>query len=150
MCGLTLSIHLVGDDVQSSPPTDTEIFNSLCEACAARGPDAQQTWSGTFQIRGGRQVEVTLYSSVLGLRGGVHSQPIVGPRGVLGWNGQVGRYTSFTSWDAEMFDRYLAVWIWVWRIMILTGSFKRWKVGTIVCAHWVHWRARKLIDFFPV
>lgn len=84
MCGLTLSIH-------PYPPTEelSNLLESLCEACAARGPDIQSTYRNVITTNGGDQIEIVLCASVLGLRGGVVQQPIVGKRGVLGWNGQV-------------------------------------------------------------
>ena len=85
MCGLTLSIH-------PYPPSEEfqKILESLCAACAARGPDVQSTFRTVITTDEGSQIEVVLCASVLGLRGGVVQQPIVGQRGVLGWNGQVG------------------------------------------------------------
>ena len=84
MCGLTLSIH-------SYPPTEglETLLDSLCEACAARGPDVQSTFRTIVDTIDKGQIEVLLCASVLGLRGGVVQQPIVGKRGILGWNGQV-------------------------------------------------------------
>jgi asparagine synthetase B (glutamine-hydrolysing) len=85
MCGLTLSIH-------AYPPAEepSSLVESLCKACAARGPDVQSTYRTVITTDTGIQIEVLLCASVLGLRGGVVQQPIVGQRGVLGWNGQVG------------------------------------------------------------
>lgn len=40
-------------------------------------------------MSGGEQIEVRLSASVLGLRGEITQQPIIGKRGILGWNGQV-------------------------------------------------------------
>lgn len=84
MCGLTLSIHRY-------PPTEQHqaLLESLFTACAARGPDAQSTYRYRFETDDGTFIEVLLSASVLGLRGGVIQQPLVGERGVLGWNGQV-------------------------------------------------------------
>lgn len=39
--------------------------------------------------KSGAEIEITLSASVLGLRGELTAQPLVGKRGVLGWNGQV-------------------------------------------------------------
>ena len=88
MCGLTLSIH-------PYPVTASheELLESLCQTCKARGPDTQSTYSTIISIDDGSQVELRLSASVLGLRGEITQQPIVGARGVLGWNGQV----SWTS-----------------------------------------------------
>lgn len=84
MCGLTLSVH-------SYPlsPKNEALLQSLCNACAARGPDTQSTYRTTVDLNDGHQLEIVLCASVLGLRGGVVQQPIAGKRGVLGWNGQV-------------------------------------------------------------
>jgi len=86
MCGLTLSIH-------PYPATESheELLESLCQTCKARGPDTQSTHSTIFSLDDGSQVELKLSASVLGLRGEITQQPIVGSRGVLGWNGQVSR-----------------------------------------------------------
>ena len=86
MCGLTLSIH-------PYPATDLqkELLESLCETCKARGPDTQSTYSTTISFDNGNQIELRISASVLGLRGDITQQPIVGNRGVLGWNGQVSR-----------------------------------------------------------
>ncbi|ORY34239.1 asparagine synthase-domain-containing protein [Naematelia encephala] len=88
MCGLTLSIRLVPIGAVLPDP----VFDSLALACSARGPDSQRTYTHYVQHNGliGSQVEVKLVASVLGLRGeGVTVQPLVGQRGILGWNGQV-------------------------------------------------------------
>lgn len=102
MCGLTLSIH-------PYPPTEEykRLLKSLCAACAARGPDVQSTYRTIISTNEGVQIEVVLCASVLGLRGGVVQQPIVGQRGVLGWNGQVGPspssvFDKFKGWKRLM------------------------------------------------
>jgi asparagine synthetase B (glutamine-hydrolysing) len=85
MCGLTLSIHPY--PVSSSHES---LHESLCQTCKARGPDTQSTYSSILDGQGGSRIELRLSASVLGLRGEITRQPIVGKRGVLGWNGQVG------------------------------------------------------------
>jgi asparagine synthetase B (glutamine-hydrolysing) len=84
MCGLTLSIHPC-----PVTPSHEELLESLCQTCEARGPDTQSTYSTIISLNDGSQVELRLSASVLGLRGEITQQPIIGKRGVLGWNGQV-------------------------------------------------------------
>lgn len=84
MCGITLSIHPVSLDGAAHHT----LLESLIFANGARGPDTQSTYTKRFEVDGG-EVEIVLSSSVLGLRGGVVAQPLVGKRGVLAWNGQV-------------------------------------------------------------
>jgi len=86
MCGLTLSIHPYPTTVSHE-----ELLESLCETCKARGPDTQSTYSTIISLGSGSQIELRLSASVLGLRGEITQQPIIGKRGVLGWNGQVSR-----------------------------------------------------------
>lgn len=96
MCGLTLSIH-------PYPPSEEQesLLESLCAACASRGPDTQSTYRSIITAADGSQLEVVLCASVLGLRGEVTQQPIVGRRGVLGWNGQV-TISSSVKLDLEL------------------------------------------------
>lgn len=84
MCGLTLSIHPYPTTVSHE-----ELLESLCQTCKARGPDTHSTYSTIISLDDGSQVELLSSASVLGLRGEITQQPIVGARGVLGWNGQV-------------------------------------------------------------
>ena len=84
MCGLTLSVH-----PYPISESHKELLDSLCQTCAARGPDTQSTFSTTISLDDGKQLELRLSAAVLGLRGEITQQPIIGDRGVLGWNGQV-------------------------------------------------------------
>lgn len=81
MCGITLTIG----------PADSEhhrIHEALARGNALRGPDSSTTFSTVVQASNGH-VELRLTSFVLGLRGELTGQPMVGKRGVLAWNGQV-------------------------------------------------------------
>jgi hypothetical protein len=95
MCGLTLSVHPYP---MTSP--HEELLESLCETCAARGPDVQSTYSTIIILDNGARIELRLSASVLGLRGDITQQPIIGKRGVLGWNGQV----SWIWWSGARAD----------------------------------------------
>lgn len=86
MCGLTLSIRLLPTD----DPSPDEVFTSLVSANSSRGPDSSSTYTHSVHLASGHIFEVSLAASVLGLRGReVVTQPMIGKRGVLGWNGQV-------------------------------------------------------------
>lgn len=84
MCGITLSIHPVSPQTQDVHA----IHDSLAGSNDNRGPDVNSTFSHIVDVEGG-QVELRLTSSVLGLRGELTGQPLIGERGVLAWNGQV-------------------------------------------------------------
>lgn len=84
MCGLTLSVTLAG----LAPDESTQLARSLEASNAARGPNAHGVYARRIPTPYGAAL-VTLAASVLGLRGGVTAQPLVGRRGALGWNGQV-------------------------------------------------------------
>ncbi|WOO76947.1 Asparagine synthetase domain-containing protein 1 [Vanrija pseudolonga] len=86
MCGLTLTISSLA---QSAEPSNAALVRSLHAANSARGPNSQGLYTRRLDTPAG-DVLVSLSASVLGLRGeGVTAQPLVGKRGVLGWNGQV-------------------------------------------------------------
>ncbi|KAL1413258.1 hypothetical protein Q8F55_001013 [Vanrija albida] len=86
MCGLTLTISTLA---HASQPSNAALVRSLHAANSARGPNSQGLYTRRVQTPAG-QILVSLSASVLGLRGeGVTAQPLVGKRGVLGWNGQV-------------------------------------------------------------
>ncbi|RSH81467.1 hypothetical protein EHS25_006824 [Saitozyma podzolica] len=94
MCGLTLSLRLIAGspsaDAASGAADDlAPLLDSLRSSNALRGPDSSQTHIERIDLSSGRVLEVSLSASVLGLRGGLTAQPLVGKRGVLGWNGQV-------------------------------------------------------------
>ncbi|WVR03597.1 hypothetical protein IAU60_000589 [Kwoniella sp. DSM 27419] len=107
MCGLTLTIH-VAPRIPSDPGTQEDLFASLGQANARRGPDVQRSHAELVELPSGHILEVTLSCAVLGLRGDLTAQPMVGTRGVLGWNGQVfeglgvGRDENDTR---QIFDR---------------------------------------------
>ncbi|WVW81812.1 hypothetical protein I302_103809 [Kwoniella bestiolae CBS 10118] len=90
MCGLTLSIRPL-------PPSDTDpkvddtssLLDSFRSTNVQRGPDSQRTYSHTVELHDGVRIKVSLTATVLGLRGELTAQPLVGRRGVLGWNGQI-------------------------------------------------------------
>lgn len=81
MCGLTLSISPLS-------LSQADLTRSLHASNAARGPNAHGIYARRIATPGG-EVLLTLAASVLGLRGAITPQPLVGSRGVLGWNGQV-------------------------------------------------------------
>ncbi|CAD6578850.1 MAG: hypothetical protein TREMPRED_002299 [Tremellales sp. Tagirdzhanova-0007] len=92
MCGLTLSIRVLSSPYHqaSSPPSSDPIFTSLVNANSTRGPDSSNTYTHTVPLDSEHAIEVSFAASVLGLRGReVQGQPMVGARGVLGWNGQI-------------------------------------------------------------
>jgi len=91
MCGLIVSIRLLDSpNSQEEAKLHDAIITSLKEITAQRGPDAQNTYIGTFPLNADSAVEVSITASVLGLRGGgITAQPLIGKLGVLGWNGQV-------------------------------------------------------------
>lgn len=91
MCGLTLSIRLLPSPTETIPSPDP-IFTSLVMANSTRGPDASNTYTHLVSLPTGETIELSLAASVLGLRGReVVSQPVLGEKGVLGWNGQVSQ-----------------------------------------------------------
>lgn len=90
MCGITFTIRLKPPLGSPTPDSHEELFASLRRGNASRGPDCQCTYTHQVVLDDGREVEVCLSACVLGLRGqGVTSQPLVGTRGMLAWNGQV-------------------------------------------------------------
>lgn len=105
MCGLTLSIQRYPQSQEQE-----SLLESLCAACAVRGPDTQSTYRTVVAAADGQQVEVAICASVLGLRGEVTRQPIVGQRGVLGWNGQVSEAGSIPKPDPMLTSRSSTVY----------------------------------------
>ncbi|WWC58141.1 uncharacterized protein I303_100676 [Kwoniella dejecticola CBS 10117] len=115
MCGLTLTIRPLSlslsspsvSDCSSSDSTedaDLALLDSFRSTNAQRGPDSQRTFKHTVTLDDDdngvttttttksttkSKVEICLTATVLGLRGDLTAQPLVGNRGVLGWNGQV-------------------------------------------------------------
>ncbi|WVO16743.1 hypothetical protein L204_104427 [Cryptococcus depauperatus] len=87
MCGLTLSIRL--SEANSSNIEQNAILQAFQSSVACRGPDSQDSYVHVDTTYSGHQIEVCIYATVLGLRGDLTSQPLVGKRGVLGWNGQI-------------------------------------------------------------
>lgn len=106
MCGLTLCIAPVDADVNASThPTNCnsldnvihnsevqatfqQLLHSLHDENRKRGPDTSGVFATRVPTPAG-DLLVTLGSSVLGLRGTLTAQPLIGSRGVLAWNGQV-------------------------------------------------------------
>jgi hypothetical protein len=89
MCGILLSVRAISA-CSSSELQEDSLFDALLESVKPRGPDSLITHSQLVEIRPDLFIEVKLAASVLGLRGdGVTTQPLVGKRGVLAWNGQV-------------------------------------------------------------
>lgn len=86
MCGITLSI------TASTDPSSSTLHESLATANAQRGPNSTNTYKRVIHLPDDEEVELVLTSSVLGLRGDLTQQPMVGKRGVLAWNGQVGYF----------------------------------------------------------
>ncbi|KAK8845569.1 hypothetical protein IAR55_006284 [Kwoniella newhampshirensis] len=86
MCGLTLTIRPFSD---ASSSATTALLDSFRTTNMCRGPDCQRSHTEMIDLADGKGIEVTLSASVLGLRGELTSQPMVGKRGILGWNGQV-------------------------------------------------------------
>ncbi|WVQ62654.1 uncharacterized protein L199_000801 [Kwoniella botswanensis] len=91
MCGLTLTIHplLPNTHDQSKPNTTSALLESFRSTNVQRGPDSQRTHKHVVELKDGSRLELCLTATVLGLRGELTAQPMVGKRGVLGWNGQV-------------------------------------------------------------
>ncbi|WRT63829.1 uncharacterized protein IL334_000754 [Kwoniella shivajii] len=88
MCGLTLSIRPVSP-VNPASYASAALLDSFRKTNIQRGPDFQQTSTHIVNLKDDKKVEVTLTATVLGLRGQLTAQPLIGTRGVLGWNGQV-------------------------------------------------------------
>ncbi|KIR39870.1 cytoplasmic protein [Cryptococcus deuterogattii 99/473] len=87
MCGLTLSIKSLSTDHPKA-----SLLDAFRSTITCRGPDTQGSYTHTVMPvtdKCGVKIEVNLSASVLGLRGELTAQPLVGKRGVLGWNGQV-------------------------------------------------------------
>ncbi|WVF65921.1 hypothetical protein IAT40_000659 [Kwoniella sp. CBS 6097] len=97
MCGLTLTIRPlsattntnVTANATSTDNTTSALLNSFHTTNVQRGPDSQRSYTEIVELDDGNRVEVVLNATVLGLRGEITAQPMVGKRGVLGWNGQV-------------------------------------------------------------
>ncbi|OCF41643.1 cytoplasmic protein [Kwoniella heveanensis CBS 569] len=92
MCGLTLTIRPL--PASSTKPEERNaaipaLLDSFRSTNTQRGPDSQRSHTEIVDLDNGRQVEVVLNATVLGLRGELTAQPMIGKRGVLGWNGQV-------------------------------------------------------------
>jgi len=118
MCGLTLCIAFQrheGDrdgrissdshDGPSTPTSQSDILHRLRDSLHAendaRGPDTSGIYA-TFIPTPLGKLHLSLGSAVLGLRGDLTAQPLVGSRGVLAWNGQVfsGTHEAEESGDA--------------------------------------------------
>ncbi|OXG43600.1 cytoplasmic protein [Cryptococcus neoformans Bt120] len=84
MCGLTLSIRSLSTDHPRA-----SLLDAFQSTITCRGPDTQGSYTHIVKGKSGAEIEITLSASVLGLRGELTAQPLVGKRGVLGWNGQV-------------------------------------------------------------
>ncbi|AAW46095.1 cytoplasm protein, putative [Cryptococcus deneoformans JEC21] len=84
MCGLTLSIRSL-----STGYPRASLLDAFQSTITCRGPDTQGSYTHIVKGKSGAEIEITLSASVLGLRGELTAQPLVGKRGVLGWNGQV-------------------------------------------------------------
>lgn len=105
MCGLTLCVTALNeipteDACLTEQGSGNQLLRSLQGENRRRGPDS----SGIYRWQHCGAVddtvlEVTLASSVLGLRGRLTSQPLIGERGVLAWNGQV-----FSGLDMSLDD----------------------------------------------
>ncbi|WWD08959.1 hypothetical protein V865_007074 [Kwoniella europaea PYCC6329] len=91
MCGLTLTIRplLPNNHDQSKPNTTSALLESFRSTNVQRGPNSQRTYKHVVELEDGGKLELCLTATVLGLRGELTAQPMVGKRGVLGWNGQV-------------------------------------------------------------
>jgi asparagine synthetase B (glutamine-hydrolysing) len=98
MCGIVLSIRLVEHNdhhtntSHNAPSDEDTLFDSLVRATSDRGPDSQNTYRHLTRLDDTSSIEVKLSASVLGLRlrdNHIVSQPLIGKRGVLAWNGQV-------------------------------------------------------------
>jgi asparagine synthetase B (glutamine-hydrolysing) len=125
MCGLVLSIHPVVTSEQDD--SQQSVLQSLIEVNRARGPDTQSTYTRKFSVSGG-DIEISLSASVLGLRGGVIAQPLIGDRGVLAWNGQVLEKTPTVA-D----PRSLTAWNLRRTTATHCGYFELWRKGQIHC-----------------
>jgi asparagine synthetase B (glutamine-hydrolysing) len=102
MCGITLCVapadvydtdatwhgHEEPNMASSSRPSFSEVLHSLHSENARRGPDASGVYGTQVHTPAGT-LRVSLGAAVLGLRGTLTPQPLVGERGVLAWNGQV-------------------------------------------------------------
>lgn len=108
MCGITLSIYPVSPTTGPDPET-IALHESLASSNANRGPDTSDTWTHVVDVDDGKQVEIRLTSSVLGLRGELTGQPIRGTRGVLAWNGQVSILVNAeqSGWCMDKEDAFL-------------------------------------------
>ncbi|WVQ93551.1 hypothetical protein IAU59_000626 [Kwoniella sp. CBS 9459] len=90
MCGLTLTIRPLSATAPASEDGPVvELLDSFRSTNTQRGPDSQRSYTEIVELQDGHKVEVVLNATVLGLRGKLTAQPMVGKRGVLGWNGQV-------------------------------------------------------------
>ncbi|WWC66825.1 uncharacterized protein I206_100732 [Kwoniella pini CBS 10737] len=89
MCGLTLTIQPLSATETEDSPGSSSLLDSFRSTNVQRGPDSQQTYTHIIESIDGCIIEVSLTATVLGLRGELTAQPLIGTRGVLGWNGQV-------------------------------------------------------------
>jgi len=94
MCGIVCSIrpliYNTGAAEGGHEDNPEPVFDSLVKSTSSRGPDAQNTYKHVIRLDNTACLEVKLSASVLGLRGEtIVSQPVIGKRGVLAWNGQV-------------------------------------------------------------
>ncbi|WWD22519.1 hypothetical protein CI109_107012 [Kwoniella shandongensis] len=89
MCGLTLTIRPLPASPTPEASPSSALLESFRTANLCRGPDCQRSHTEVVELQDGGKVEIVLSASVLGLRGDLTAQPLVGKRGVLGWNGQV-------------------------------------------------------------
>ncbi|KAI9635713.1 putative cytoplasm protein [Dioszegia hungarica] len=89
MCGITFSLCPYLSSLGSAIASPSALHTSLAESNSSRGPDSSNTHRAMINLNGTKQLELQLTSSVLGLRGSLTAQPIVGETGVLAWNGQV-------------------------------------------------------------
>lgn len=89
MCGLLFTLRYRPSDPDgSSSDVHNDINSAFLQQISHRGPDAQQTHAVSIPISGG-SLELSFSAAVLGLRGPLTPQPVIGKRGILGWNGQV-------------------------------------------------------------
>ncbi len=88
MCGITFTLTPCAPHAAKSSSL-TELHDSLAASNAFRGPDSRNTYRACININDNLGVDLALTSSVLGLRGSLTEQPMIGQRGVLAWNGQV-------------------------------------------------------------
>ncbi|WWC85826.1 uncharacterized protein L201_000693 [Kwoniella dendrophila CBS 6074] len=89
MCGLTLTIRHDPTSEDTPSSSISALLDSFRSTNTQRGPDSQRTYTHLVELENGQRLEVSLTATVLGLRGELTAQPIIGERGVLGWNGQV-------------------------------------------------------------